>query len=218
MSNLTTFKTANLPSAASLADSLRNINAGVGSVGGDVILKMDKSGHWVYGADLIEIEDDSKWAINPLSFTHGFIAWGDGEVLGERMVPVSQPLPELDPAPQGAKLGWQPQVGFSLKCVSGDDEGLDVRYAVSSIGGRKAVQKFAIDMAAHIEKDQSRPVPVVKLKKEHYIHKSYGRVYVPVFEIVEWVGMDGAPADSADAVPPAAEVEAPEGRRRRRGA
>jgi len=29
---------------------------------------------------------------------HGFIAWGDGEVLAEKMASVSQPLPELDEA------------------------------------------------------------------------------------------------------------------------
>jgi len=217
MSNITAFSGANLPSVASLADNLRNISAGV-SGGGDVLLKMDKTGHWVFGADQTEVEDDSKWAVNPFSFVHGFIAWGDGEVVGERMVPVSQPLPELEPAPPQAKRGWETQVGFSLKCMSGEDEGLDVRYSVTSVGGKKAVQKLALDIAAQVEKDQSRPVPVVRLKKEHYTHKSYGRIYTPVFEIVEWVGMNGAAAGSDEAVPPAAEADAPEGRRRRRGA
>ncbi len=218
MSNITAFGGANLPSVASLATNLRNLNAGVSAGGGDVILKMDKTGHWVFGADQTEVEEGSKWAINPFSFVHGFIAWGDGEVVGERMAPVSQPLPEVDAAPPQAKRGWETQVGFSLKCVSGEDDGMDARYSVTSVGGKKAVQKLALDIAAQVEKDQSRPVPVVRLKKEHYTHKSYGRIYTPVFEIVEWVGMDGAVADSAEASPPAAEAEAPEGRRRRRGA
>ncbi len=218
MSNMVAFKNANLPSVADLAKSLRNINVNVQAVGGDVLLRMDKTGHWVFGADLTEIEDDSKWAINPLSFVHGYIAWGEGEVLSERMVSVSQPLPELEPAPAGAQRGWEPQAGFSLKCVSGEDAGLDVRFATNSLGGRKAVQKLALDIAAQVERDQNKPVPVVKLKKEHYIHNKYGRIYTPVFEIVNWVSMDGdADTDSGPAVTPAAEAEAPEGRRRRRG-
>jgi len=56
MSNIVKFGNANLPTAASLAESLRKLDtdAGVGSV----ILKMDKTGHWVYGADQTEIDKD----------------------------------------------------------------------------------------------------------------------------------------------------------------
>jgi len=218
MSNLTVFGSANLPSAASLADSLRSIKTGVSDAGGSVILKMDKTGHWVFGADQTEVEADSTWAINPLSFVHGFIAWGEGDVLGEKMVPVSQPLPELDAAPAGAKRGWETQVGMSLKCLSGDDKDMEARYTVTSVGGKRAVQVLALAIAAQVEKDQSKPVPVVRLKKEHYIHKSYGRIHTPVFDIVEWIGMDGGSTE-ADAPPVAdAPAEAPVDSRRRRRA
>jgi hypothetical protein len=116
MSNLVTFSQANLPSVQSLSTALRSLEKDVAPAG-VVIIKMDKTGHWVYGADQTEIEDDSSWAVNPFSFVHGFIAWGDGEVLGEKMVPVSQPLPELDAAPPNAKKGWEMQVGLSMKCL-----------------------------------------------------------------------------------------------------
>jgi hypothetical protein len=53
-------------------------------------------------------------------------------------------------------------------------------------------------------------VPIVTLGKDHYQHKSYGRIYTPVFEIVEWVSMDGEEA--------APEAEAGEQPRRRRRA
>jgi hypothetical protein len=218
MSNLTVFGNANLPSAASLADSLRGIKTGVSDAGGSVILKMDKTGHWVFGADQTEIEDGATWAINPFSFVHGFIAWGEGDVLGEKMVPVSSPLPELDAAPAGAKRGWETQVGMSLKCVSGDDKDMEARYTVTSVGGKRAVQALALAIASQVEKDQTKPVPVVRLKKEHYMHKSYGRIYTPVFDIVEWMGMDGGSTE-VDAPPVAdAPAEAPADPRRRRRA
>ncbi len=120
MSSLSVFKSAGLPAVATLSTSLRSIATDVGPAG-VVILKMDKTGHWVYGADQTEAEEDSTWAINPFSFVHGFIAWGDGEVLGEKMASVSQPLPELDVSPPGAKKGWETQVGMSLKCLTGED-------------------------------------------------------------------------------------------------
>ena len=101
MSNITTFGGANLPSVQSLSGALRSIQSEV-APGGTVILKMDKTGHWVFGADQTEVEDGSLWAANPFSFVHGYIAWGNGEVLAEKLVPVSEPLPELEPAPSGA--------------------------------------------------------------------------------------------------------------------
>jgi len=209
MSNIVSFKGANLPAVASLSTALRSISNNVGEAG-VAILKMDKTGHWVYGADQTEVEDGSKWAVNPFSFVHGFIAWGEGELLGEKMVSVTQPLPEMEAAPPGAKRGWEMQIGCSLKCVSGDDEGLEVRFSTASVGGKRAVQNLAVEIAAAVEKDQTKPVPVVVLKKDSYPHKSYGRIYTPVFEVVEWVSMDGAAAEAEE------EVEQTEEPRRRR--
>jgi hypothetical protein len=218
MSNLTVFGSANLPSAASLADSLRSIKTGVSDAGVNVILKMDKTGHWVFGADQTEVEADSTWAINPFSFVHGFIAWGEGDVLGEKMVPVSQPLPELDAAPAGAKRGWETQVGMSLKCLSGEDKDMEARYTVTSVGGKRAVQALALAIAGQAEKDQAKYVPVIVLKKAHYMHKSYGRIYTPLFDVVEWMAMDGGSTE-VDAPPVAdAPAEAPADPRRRRRA
>jgi hypothetical protein len=214
MSNeLSKFGGSNLPSVKSLASALRSIESSAGA-GGMAILKMDKTGHWVFGADQTEIEDDSLWAVNPFSFVHGFIAWGDGEVLAEKMVSVSEPLPELDPAPPSAKRGWEMQIGMTLACTNGEDEGLQVRYSVTSVGGKRAVQGLAVAIAEQVDKDQDKPVPVVRLKKEHYQHKSYGRIFTPVFDIVKWSGMDAAPAeeDAEEAEAPA--EDAPRRRRR----
>ena len=214
---LTVFKSAGLPAVSSLATSLRSIATDVGPAG-VVILKMDKTGHWVFGADQTEVEDEATWAVNPFSFVHGFIAWGDGEVLAEKMASVSQPLPELDIAPPGAKKGWETQVGMSLKCLSGEDKGMEARFTTTSVGGKRAVQALAVALAEQVEKDQTKPVAIVKLKKDHYAHKSYGKIYTPVFQVVEWVSMDAdeKPAE-AEAVA-AEEAPAPAAGRRRRAA
>jgi hypothetical protein len=79
------------------------------------------------------------------------------------------------------------------------------------VGGKKAVQALGVAIATQVEKDQAKPVAIVKLKKDHYVHKSYGRIYTPVFEIVEWVSMDGEAEEAA----PEAEAAPAAGRRRR---
>ena len=209
MSNLVTFAGAGLPAVASLSQSLRKLEAAAGP-SGMVILKMDKTGHWVFGADQTEVEDGSQWAVNPFSFVHGYIAWGDGEVLGEKMASVSDPLPELDAAPPGAKKGWETQVGMSLKCISGEDAGMEARFTTTSVGGKRGVQELAVAIAVQVEKDQSTPVPIITLGKEHYQHKSYGRIFTPTFGVKEWVSLTAVPEAEA----PAAEAPAPSRRRR----
>jgi hypothetical protein len=195
---MSTFSLANLPAVSTLSTALRSLEQGAGTAG-IVILKMDKTGHWVFGADQTEVEDDSTWAVNPFSFVHGFIAWGDGEVLGEKMTGVQHPLPELDAAPPSAKRGWETQIGMSLKCLTGEDKDMEARFTTTSVGGKKAVQALGVAIATQVEKDQSKPVAIVRLKKDHYVHKSYGKIYTPVFEIVQWVGMEDAPVEEAQA-------------------
>ncbi len=217
MSSIVKFSKAGLPAVTSLTTALRQMENEVAAVG-TAILKMDKTGHWVFGADQTEVEDDSLWAVNPFSFVHGYIAWGDGEVLGESMVSVSEPLPEPPAAPPQARKGWEKQVGLSLKCISGEDTGLEVRYTTTSVGGKRGVQTLAVAIAEQVDKDQAKPVAIVRLGKEHYQHKSYGRIFTPVFEVVRWIGMEGDAPESVEAeAPAAAEAPAPTGRRRRAG-
>jgi hypothetical protein len=97
-----------------------------------------------------------------------------------------------------------------LKCISGEDKGMEARYTTTSVGGKKAVQSIAVALAEQVDKDQTKPVAIVRLRKDHYAHKSYGKIYTPVFEVIEWVSMDGEPEPAA--VP---EAPAPAGRRRR---
>ena len=217
MNDIVTFGNAKLPSVQNLSTALRSLEHEVGGTG-MAILKMDKTGHWVFGADQTEVEDDSLWAVNPFSFVHGYICWGDGEVLAEKMTGVAEPLPELDPAPAASKRGWEMQVGMTLACTNGEDEGMQARYSATSVGGKKAVQALAVAIAEQVDKDQDHPVPLVRLKKEHYQHKSYGRIFTPVFDVVKWVGLDAeAVADEADSAVED-EVAADEAPRRRRRA
>ena len=216
MSNaVSKFGGAGLPSVASLSSALRNIETDIGG-GGMVILKMDRTGHWVFGADQTEVEDDSVWAVNPFSFVHGYIAWGDGTVLAEKMASVTDPLPETGPAPEAAKRGWEMQVGVTLACTNGEDQGMQARFSATSVGGKRAVQTLAAAIAEQVEKNPAKPVPLVALRKEHYQHKSYGRIFTPIFEVVNWASLDTGPDEAPE--PEVEEEVAQEAPRRRRRA
>jgi hypothetical protein len=135
-------------------------------------------------------------------------------VLGEKLTGVANPLPELDPAPAASDKGWEMQVGMTLACINGEDEGMQARYTTTSVGGKKAVQALAVTIAEQVDKDPANPVPVVRLKKEHYQHKKYGRIYTPVFEVVRWTGLEGAEAGDPEPDDAPEPEEAPRRRRR----
>jgi hypothetical protein len=96
---------------------------------------------------------------------------------------------------------------------------MQARYAATSVGGKKAVQQLAAAIAAQVDKDQNKPVPKVVLGKEHYQHKTYGRIYTPVFDVVDWASLNGdTSSDAAELEVAADEPTNEEPRRRRRGA
>ena len=70
MSNIVTFAQAGLPAVSTLSTALRQAAQSAAPAAGVVIIKMDRTGHWVFGADQTEVEDDSTWAVNPFSFLH----------------------------------------------------------------------------------------------------------------------------------------------------
>ena len=59
---------------------------------------------------------------------------------------------------------------------------------------------LASDIAEQVEKDYSNPVPVVKLGRTRYQHKSYGRIYTPEFTLENWVGLDEPTVPDSDPV------------------
>ena len=62
--------------------------------------KRDGNGTWSFGQRRTVAEDGSRWAVNPSTFKWGYIAFGDdNKVLGERLVPVSQPKPDITELP-----------------------------------------------------------------------------------------------------------------------
>ena len=173
--------------------------------------KRDGNGTWWYGQRRTVVEDGSRWAVNPLTFKWGYISFGDGnKVLGERVVSVSQPKPEVTDLPDKG-FPWSEQWAVNLKCISGTDAGVEVVYKPTTDGGIKAVAglieavKERLDGGAH----NDNVAPIVLLEKDSYQHNQYGRVWTPTPTIVDWMPLNGP------APPPASPPPAEQPRRRR---
>lgn len=196
---------AGLMSREDLKANLSNASMAMPAVGGDKpFLRMDKGdGTWIFGQDEIEVEPDSLWAANPASFLHGWVAWDTetgGAPIEEIMVSTARPLPPINSLPdlplskKGGRLEYQQQRAVDLVCILGESEGTTVTYKQSSVGAMKAFKALVDAILIRMDKGSDAIVPIVKLSSDDYKHKKYGRIFNPVFEVVEWRTMDDTSA------------------------
>lgn len=188
---------------AGLQTASQAIQGGDGSL---ALLRLLKSGTFVYGPENIEIEPGSRWAVNPNSIQHGWVCWGDSELLDERMVPFNQAPPVRAELPD---LGydWNQQVAVGLQCVSGEDEGQVVLYKGSSKGIRNAMKKLIAALVTQLNADPVNYVPIVHMDVDSYNHPKWGETFFPVIDVLDWTSMDGGDEDEDEDDP---EVEASE--------
>ena len=117
------------------------------SIGGRPIrplmqFKSREGGIWVFGQRRTIPEPNSLWAVNPASFQWGWVCWGDGnKILGERLVSISEPLPDVTELPDKG-FPWQQEMAVNLKCVSGTDAGTEVVFKTNTEGGKGEVVRL----------------------------------------------------------------------------
>lgn len=199
MSNeVVAFKTGGIPQTPDeLVKGLQNVSSGIqASASGVPFMSLSRDGWYIYGPEKIEVEEGSRWAVNPYAIQHGFACWGDGELLGEVMVPHSQPLPSPRELPDHGRP-WDAQVALQLQCVSGEDVGVAVVYKGTSRGLQTAAKDLIQDILTQVQRDSTNIVPVLELDVDSYNHRKYGKTYVPVLKIVDWVPMTG-PTDAGE--------------------
>jgi hypothetical protein len=194
------FQNAGLPvgNLAQFAQVLAKAQTSIALKGGEDFLKLSKrDGLWYYGADEVEVQEGSQWAINPASLRMGYMAWGKGQVLGKKLLPIlsGQVVDQATLPSVGAP--WSETVAMQLRCMSGEDEGKQVEYEQNSYGGKKAFAELLQAFQIQIAQDAHNIVPIVVMKSDSYTHKEFGLIYTPIFEIVRWISMGGAPTPAA---------------------
>jgi hypothetical protein len=179
-----------------------------------------EGGIWAFGQRRTIPEPDSLWAVNPASFQWGWVCWGDGKILGEKLVAISESLPDVAELPdKGAP--WQQEMAVGLKCVSGVDSGNEVVFKTNTQGGKGEVTRLIEAVRDRLGGQHDGAVsPVVHLERGSYQHDQYGKTWVPLLPIADWMPLSGpAPAPASPPPPksPASASAAEQPRRRRVG-
>lgn len=157
-------------------------------------LKLDKAGIWTYGSEEIEVEEGSKWAINPATMATGFAAWDDSEKVGEEMAPITSDEPIIRGRLPDVGAAWSPQTAMQLKCLTGEDAGTEVLYSTTSKGGVRAFKALTAALIARMETGSTEIIPIVELEVDSYKHKKYGKIFTPELKVVDWMALDAKEA------------------------
>jgi len=194
----------------------------IGRSGKPMMLFKSRENNGTYGIGQKRLvpEEDSRWAVNPMTFQWGYICFNDAKkVLGEEIVFVSQPKPDITKLP---KLGFPWQEEWAVECLGGADGGVEVVFKATTYGAIQAVVVLLglvkdrlndnVQPDGKIPPD-SKIVPIVLLGKDSYPHKDHGRIWFPVLNNVDWMPLDGSAPAPAEPVPPQSPPEQPRRRR-----
>ena len=182
----------------SLLNGITASRASTPIAGGKPLLRLLKSGVWVFGQQDEPVQGGSEWAVNPLSIRHGYVCWSNypgnqkNELLGEVLVGVTEPKPML-PEPifsNGMEFAYKEERVFDLKCVLGDDAGVEVLYKTNSVGGMRTVDNLLAAITNQIHNDPAHLVAIVQLNVDYYNNK-YGQIFNPIIDVVDWADQEG---------------------------
>jgi hypothetical protein len=184
--------------------------------------KSREKGIWAFGQRKTIPDPGSLWAVNPhpvFSMKWGWICWGDSsKPLGEKLVPITEPLPDFATL-RNLGFPWQEARAASMKCVSGVDAGTEVVFKTNTVGGKQEIDRLIDEVRNRINNGQhdGKVVPVVRLENSSYSHPQFGKTYVPVMTIADWMPLDGpAPAPEPASPPSSSPSSTTEQPRRRR--
>lgn len=163
-----------------------------------------KAGEFLYGQEGKSLPLGTRLAANMQGLRIGWRRWWDDKITDD----LTELLNDRPVIKQRNELGdtdstlWKKdkegrpfdpwQLTNVLEFV--DTDGERYIYATGSRGGIGAVGKLC---SVYGKAYRQRPgmVPIVELGNEFYMHASYGKTYVPVFNLVDW-----APEDALEAI------------------
>ena len=179
-----------------------------------------RMGRYFYSQDDIEIPVGTRLIANMAGAKVGWVRWWDGRPTDEVMVLIADGVAPLRRSELGdddrgqwetddrgdPKDPWQFTNHLPLK---GPETGDEFLFATSTRGGIGAIGAFAKTYGTAYRQKPGK-LPVVELQASDYAHpnKAYGRVDVPVFELVDWadeVDLLGGEAGSQSPEEPASE-------------
>lgn len=170
-------------------------------------LKFSK-GEWLLGQNDDEVELGRRLAANMDELSIGWIRWSDGKPAERRMGLLAQ---GFKPEPRDA-LGHTDESTWELDDegrpkdpwnatnelpLADPNDGEQMTFSASSKGGIGCMGNLCKAYAREY-RSKAGLTPVIELGRDSYKHAKYGKTYVPVLTIVDWVANGSVPVPAPD--------------------
>lgn len=170
-----------------------------------------KNGEFLAGQNADEIPLGTRLAANVAGLRIGWKRWFGGQVTDDLLVPLveQQPMPprnslgdldqqlwERDEKTKVPRDPWQ----ITNELILVDPEGQEYIYATASKGGIGAIGRLCKEYGK-LYRQKPGMVPIIALGNDHYMHKEFGKTYVPDFKIVDWADETSLDAIEGEAAP-----------------
>jgi hypothetical protein len=158
-----------------------------------------KTGEWLYGQDGAMLALGTRLACNMEGLKIGWRRWWNKEITDDLLellsdqkpVPMRNSLGDPDPGMWEVGTDAKPRDPwvFTNQLQLIDAEGNLYLYSTNSKGGLNAIGQLC---KAYGQERRQRPgmIPIVELQNDFYMHREYGKTYVPKFELVGWTEAD----------------------------
>ena len=208
MSDVATMNSPGTAVAVPGGDPYSSYGAKVGVQGNFLTFK---NGEFLYGQDAKELPIGTKLAANMPGLRIGWRRWWDDQVTDDftelltdqRPIAPRNTLGDLDESLWKRDQSGRPfdpwQLTNVLELVDG--EGERYIYSTGSKGGINAIGRLCKEYGK-LYRQRPGQIPIIELGNDHYMHKEYGKTYVPDFKIVGWTDENALTIeDSEEALP-----------------
>jgi hypothetical protein len=178
-------------------DAVSNIAAFAMASGSQLTYMRYSKGEFTAGADGEVIDEDVEFVPDMSTLSRGYVIWKKGAAVAEVMAPVASgkrvsesDLP--DHGPYEENDGPREQTSIEFRRVP---DGARYMFKTSSRGGTQALQKLGAEFANRMKISREPSFPIVNMVSSSYKHERYGKIFVPVFQVVGWTATaanDGA--------------------------
>ncbi len=191
----------------SLAGVKENFTPETGAVQGGFLTFNGKDGDWSFG----QTEEDAEgWeaVVNVANLQHGWMRWGTNPP-AKAYTTIDEPLP-MAPEPVTDEYG-KVREAQKARCLQGmfmdgTGSGEAFQFEIASMGGVENVDKLITAVIARASAGEALLYPVVRLNSEWY-KSQHGKIYKPVFEIIDWTDEMGELSAATPAIEEAEDEE-----------
>lgn len=167
--------------------------------GGDTkpIVKFEK-GDWLLGQEKEDVPGGTLVAVNMGGIEWGWVRWDNGKPTDRRMGAINagyrpegrQTLGDNEPSMWARdddgkpRDPWQQMIEIPVRELAGERR--ELLLSGGSRGWEGCCKALFASYGEGLKQGKAALTPIVKLGGSHYDHKKYGRVKVPILELVEW--------------------------------